>query len=148
MPDGPAFEAGVPVFRPLKGEAFDWVLKVWQQHPTLMRAAWISSSRRTVKPKTPSLKSVKDGAPQVQNLNLEWTYGSSVRSWRVDDLSGIRRVGRPRERVGEAKRALEDCLEDFLEGLHYVAIPFSDKVERIHLHGVPALFSRTCNHAS
>jgi hypothetical protein len=48
-----------------------------------------------IEPKAPPLKSVKDGAPQVQNLNSEWTYGSSIRMWSGDDFVEYKRPGHP-----------------------------------------------------
>ena len=44
--------------------------------------------------KPPPLKSVKDGAPQAQNLNSQWTYGSSIRPWNPDDF-GAQKGGPP-----------------------------------------------------
>jgi hypothetical protein len=69
---------GCPVLRFWKGRAFDWVLKVCISIRDRCGPAWIPSSRRTVEPKAPPLKNVKDGAPQRQNLNFKWTYGSSI----------------------------------------------------------------------
>jgi hypothetical protein len=36
-----------------------------------------------------------DGAPQDQNLNSEWTYGSSIRVWSGDDCVEFKRAGHP-----------------------------------------------------
>lgn len=38
-------------------------------------------------------KGDKDGAPQIQNLNSEWTYGSSIRSRSGDNLVECKRPG-------------------------------------------------------
>jgi hypothetical protein len=43
------------------------------------------------------LKSVKDGAPQVQNQNSEWTGGSNIEVWSADDHVACNRAGRPPE---------------------------------------------------
>jgi hypothetical protein len=39
------------------------------------------------------LNNVKDRAPQVQNLNSEWTYGSSISTWGEDDFVECGRAG-------------------------------------------------------
>jgi hypothetical protein len=41
------------------------------------------------------LKTVKDGASQVQKLNSEWTYGSSIREWSAENLVEQIRSGHP-----------------------------------------------------
>ena len=46
--------------------------------------------------KAPPLKSVKDGAPQVQNHNPKWTYGNSIRLFRRGETSvECQRPGHP-----------------------------------------------------
>jgi hypothetical protein len=41
------------------------------------------------------LKNVKDGAPQLQNHNSKWTYGSSIRVWSGVDFVKCERAGHP-----------------------------------------------------
>ena len=52
-----------------------------------------------IEPKAPPLKSLKDRAPQVHDLNMDWTYGSSMELWTGDDLGEGKRAGRPSLRI-------------------------------------------------
>ena len=48
----------------------------------------------------------EDGAPKVQNLNSEWTYGSSIRVWSQDDSVEGKRPGHPAIPEGEALKVI------------------------------------------
>jgi hypothetical protein len=80
---------GTPNPRPFKPERVG--------HPAggLVRTGDAALGAWAVQPKAPPLKSVKDGAPQVQNLNSKWTYGSSIRVWNRDHFVERERAGHP-----------------------------------------------------
>ena len=58
--------------------------------------------------KAPPLKSVKDGAPQVQNLNLELNYRNSIKLWSADDSVDHERAGHPPDIIAGVAEAFEE----------------------------------------
>ena len=51
----------------------------------------------------------------MQNLNSEWTYGSSIRVWRVDDLVECKRPGHPPGNVDSLRRKWPKQLTNSLQ---------------------------------